>query len=485
MEQAGDGIFLLDDDFCVTEVNRAAEIMLGYAHGEMHGRRVAEFILPEDLTAEPPRLDELQRGGVILRERTMVRRDGSRLRVEVHTRRLAPGYYFGIARDLTDRMVLEARVRQAEKLEAIGLLAGGVAHDFNNLLTVIRGHCELLLSTLSEESDAALDVQSIHHAALRASRLTAQLLAFGRRQVLQPAVFDVNVLIEELLPMLRRLVGEDVLLSPELVPAPAHIRVDRTQFEQLLINLCSNARGAMPRGGVIELRTALIPCPLGRHDQRGVAIEIRDTGHGMDEATRARIFEPFFSTKAFGSGTGLGLAIVHGIVTQSGGDIECESDPGQGTTFRMRFGEATESSTSGALPASAQTPPRGCEAILIVDDDEPILNVVDRVLGQLGYLTIKSRSAADALALATEIDPPALALIDLVLADGTGDVLARTLIDHWPNTTVLFMTGYPDDELRRRGINPDGLAVLAKPFDTPELAELVRATLDGDRASVC
>ncbi len=489
MEQAVDGIFLLDEQFRVAEVNRAAEMMMGYAHREMLGHPVTDFIVPEELAAEPPHLDDLRRGGVIRRERTMVRQDGKHVRVEVHTRRIAPGYYFGIARDLTDRNLLEARVRQAEKLEAIGLLAGGVAHDFNNLLTVILGHCELLADAVRANSEAAQDAKAIQQAASRASALTAQLLAFGRRQVLQPEVFDVNVLISDLLPMLCRLVGEDVLISPELIPAPALVRLDRTQFEQILINLCANARDAMPHGGAIGLHTSIIACPLGRHNHRDIVIEVVDTGHGMSELTRARIFEPFFSTKAVGSGTGLGLAIVHGVVSQSGGHIECDSTPGIGTTFRMLFAEASGvppgRSLGRSLGRRTEGPSRGCETILIVDDDEFVVQVLTRVLGHLGYLVISARSVADARALAEDIAPPALALADLVLPDGTGDALARELRARWPALTTLFMTGHTQQELERRDVDVEGWSVLTKPFDPAELAEGVRAALDkaGARAT--
>ena len=369
----------------------------------------------------------------------------------------------------------EAQLRQAQKLEAIGTLAGGVAHDFNNLLTVISGHTSMLLEDLPPDSPVVPDLNQIQAAGDRAAKLTQQLLAFSRKQVTQPRVLDLNVVVRGVETLLRRLIGEDVRLKTVLTGHPVWIQADPTQLEQVLLNLAVNARDAMPSGGELGIE-------LREIEESEVELRVTDTGNGMDAETLERVFEPFFTTKGVGKGTGLGLSTVYGIVRQAGGRISVDSKPGEGTTFRVVLPKTTqpaEISVTGEFEVAA---PGGSETILIAEDEEPVRRFTAQVLTRGGYRVIEAGSGDEALKLAPAGTRIALLLTDVVMPGMSGKELHQRLSESRPGLKVLFMSGYPDDTIAIHGLLKPGLAFLQKPFRGPALLERVRDLLDGKLA---
>jgi signal transduction histidine kinase/CheY-like chemotaxis protein len=355
----------------------------------------------------------------------------------------------------------EEQLRQSQKMEAIGRLAGGVAHDFNNLLLAINGYAELLSAALTDVRQQRF-ANEIRAAGERAAGLTSQLLAFSRRQVLEPRVLDLNEAVTEVESMLRRLIGEGVRVRLELAPGLRHIEADPNQIGQVLLNLAVNARDAMSGSGTLRIST--------RNDDGCVVLEVADTGIGMDEETQARIFDPFFTTKEIGHGTGLGLSTVYGIVTQSGGSISLRSSPGRGATFVLRF-PATDKDVHADEAGDAQ-PERGQERILIVDDEGTVRDLLAQLLADAGYRVSVAGSAREAQALDQSFD---LLLTDVVMPETSGPELAQ-MIDA---RHVLFMSGYDQDALARANI-----PFLQKPFSRDELMHAVRAILDGERLAL-
>jgi PAS domain S-box-containing protein len=389
-----------------------------------------------------------------------------------------------VNQDVTDRRAAEEalrrseeQLRQAQKMEAVGQLAGGIAHDFNNLLTGVLTYCDLILQEVREGDPIRSDVEQIRHAGLRAAGLTRQLLAFSRRQVLQPRVLSLNATVGELDGMLRRLIGADVQLETELAPELWPVRADPGQLEQVLVNLVVNARDAMPRGGTITLTTA------NRQDAAGAfaTIAVTDTGHGMDSATQARIFEPFFTTKEPGKGTGLGLAMVYGIVEQSGGRIEVESAPGRGAAFTVRL-PRYEGAGDALLPRTDRRfPPGGGETVLLVEDETAVRSSTRRLLERHGYAVLEARHGADALRLveetAREVD---LVLTDLVMPEMGGRELVERLRGRRPGLKVLVMSGYTEKTIAPDGVLPPRTGFVEKPFPVESLLARVRELLDAD-----
>jgi PAS domain S-box-containing protein len=378
----------------------------------------------------------------------------------------------GVATDITERKQLEDQFRQAHKMEAVGQLAGGVAHDFNNVLTIIRAQTEFLLADLPADDVRRADVLEIQSAADRAAAFTRQLLAFSRRQLLQPEVLELNGVITGMETMVRRLVGEDVVLLTKLQADLPRIWADPGQLQQVIMNLAVNARDAMPRGGTLLIETGEVE--LDEHYPRQhpsakpgahVVLVVTDTGCGMDPATRSRIFEPFFTTKEPGKGTGLGLSTVYGIVKQSGGHIWVYSEMGRGTTFKLYFpphygavGDAEQEHT--VLPA------RGSGAtILVVEDERPVRSTVRRLLERHGYKVLEASNGQDALALvaarSTEIN---LVLSDMVMPGMGGTELAGRVRTLCPKLPVLLMTGYTEEAITRTGDRPLDEQVIEKPF---------------------
>jgi PAS domain S-box-containing protein len=390
----------------------------------------------------------------------------------------------GVGRDVTERKRLEEELRQSQKMEAVGRLAGGIAHDFNNLLTAINGYAEFLLDELESE-DLRSHAEEISNAGRRAAALTRQLLVFSRRQVLQPQVLDPNEIIVEMDRLLRRVIGEDIELVTILDESLVRVAADRSQLEQIIVNLAVNARDAMQGGGKITIETSnVLVDPSGSRAHRDLApgsyalIAITDTGCGMDEQTQARIFEPFFTTKGEDGGTGLGLSTVYGIVAQSGGEIRVHSEPGQGARFEIFLPRTTASAEKGDAPESESTPPTGGETILLVEDEHSVRRLARRVLSQEGYRLHVAEGPQEALEIAERL-PGAIDLLltDVVMPGMTGPELARVLTASRPEMKVLYVSGYSTNPLEDSDGSVGHVAFLAKPFTPQALVARVRELL--------
>jgi PAS domain S-box-containing protein len=387
--------------------------------------------------------------------------------------------------DITERRVLEEKFLQAQKMEAVGRLAGGLAHDFNNLLTIINGYSEFVLNSLPQDDPARELVAQITSAGDRAASLTRQLLAFSRQQVLAPRVLDLNAVVGNLDKMLRRLIGEDVELAGTLPPGLGSIEADPGQIEQVILNLAVNARDAMPRGGklTLETRNVLLDDSYAatRSDVRPgpyVLLAVSDTGHGMTPEVKARIFEPFFTTKGPGKGTGLGLATVYGIVKQSGGHLEVYSEPNVGTTFKIYLPRIEQPAPVGSTP-EVTMPPTGGETLLLVEDEEAVLALSREVLSASGYTVLTASRGRQALQLAKQLAGPIHLLVtDVVMPEMGGRQLAERIAALHPETRVLYVSGYTDDAVVRHGILEHEVHFLQKPFSPLALALKVREVLD-------
>ena len=389
-----------------------------------------------------------------------------------------------MAQRVSERQTLELQLRHAQKMEAVGRLAGGVAHDFNNLLTAIRSYADLMLDDMAAWDPKRADAMEIRNAATRAAALTAQLLAFSRKQMLQPKVLDTAQVLTEVKGMLQRLLIEEIRLAVEVPAGLWHVRADRGQLEQVIVNLAVNSRDAMPHGGLLHISAVndVVLDPITTRDgeippAEYVVIRVSDSGVGMDAATLARAFEPFFTTKPTGAGTGLGLSTVHGIVHQSGGFVTIESAPQQGTTIAVylpRVLERVDTGTKGETVAQ-----RGnAETILVVEDELAVRSLARRVLEKTGYRVLEASSPADAMRLSQanrgEID---LIVSDVVMPEMNGPALVARVLELCPNARVLFISGYADEDVMGRGI-ANGMSLLQKPFSAQELVERVREVLD-------
>ena len=391
----------------------------------------------------------------------------------------------GAAQDITERK-LEEQLRQAQKMESIGRLAGGVAHDFNNLLTVIQGYCGLMETQISRGDPLLKDLEQIQRASERAAALTRQLLAFSRKQIMIPAVLDLNDLVLNLRKMLERLIGEDITLATVLQPDLWQVTADPGQIEQVIMNLAVNARDAMPTGGLLTLETGNIhldnnftrtypEAPVGPC----VMLTVTDTGQGMDKQTQAQIFEPFFTTKEAGKGTGLGLATVYGIIKQSEGDIIVYSKPGHGTTFRIYLPASKIISKNLATHPTQSVTHRGSETILLVEDDEMVRNLVRTVLQDNGYTILEALHGGKALSVVEQHEGPIdLLVTDVIMPEMSGQELAEQLKTLYPQMKMLFMSGYTDDAVVRHGVRTAEVEFLPKPFSPSVLASKIREVLD-------
>ena len=382
----------------------------------------------------------------------------------------------------------EDQLRQAQKMEAIGRLAGGVAHDFNNLLTAIIGYTEVILERVDPDEQTRRDVGEIRKAADRAAALTRQLLAFGRKQFLRPEVLDLNETVTGLMQMLPRVIGEHNQTVPRLAPGLWRVTADPSQMEQVLVNLVLNARDAMPTGGTIAIDTANVELTPTRIANEGltlpagayVMLSVSDTGTGMDANTRAHAFEPFFTTKPKGKGTGLGLATVYGIVDQSGGAITIQTALGHGTTVRI-FLPAVSAPVESRAPESAPQITFGTESILLVEDNDAVRELARRTLRARGYTVLEARNADEALAVVATGAQPQLLVTDVVMPGLSGPNLAARLLQHNQRLRVLYMSGYSEDATAVHGTFWGGVPLLQKPFTPHELAERVRMALDTAR----
>ncbi len=492
VEQAPVGIYRSNPAGRFLSANRALARILGYdSAADLLG-----LDLTRDVYADPAERQRLlDRDSYTEREydeveATWKRKDGRRLTVQLSVRAVRDGtggveYYETFVRDATEQRRLEGQLLQAQKMEAVGRLAGGVAHDFNNLLTVILSYSDLLLEDLPLDIPDREDVEEIRKAAIAASALTRQLLAFSRQQVLEPRVLDVNTVVASTEKLLTRLLGEDVSLTTSLAVALGAVKVDPGQLEQIIMNLAVNARDAMPRGGRLSMETANVEMdegyvrghPLARPGHY-VMLAVSDTGIGMDAATQARIFEPFFTTKEAGKGTGLGLATVYGIVRQSGGFIWVYSEPDHGTSFKIYLPRADEP----VSPAAAAAPQvvGGSETVLVVEDVAAVRAVTRQMLERHGYRVLEASNGATALSLAQQHQSAIHLLVtDVVMPEVSGRELADQLVQLRPDMKVLFMSGYTDDAIVRHGILQEGIAYLQKPFTPDTLARKVRVVLDG------
>jgi PAS domain S-box-containing protein len=391
----------------------------------------------------------------------------------------------GISQDVTEQHALQAQFLQAQKMDAVGRLAGGVAHDFNNVLTVILGFCELLLADGDSNDRRQADIGEIHKAGLRAAGLTRQLLAFSRKQVIEPTTLDLNVVIAEMQVMLGRLIGEDVKVLLGLRPTLSTVLADRGHVEQIVMNLAVNARDAMPKGGTLTIETDNIDLDeqyttthLGVKTGPYVVLTMSDTGAGMSPAVQARLFEPFFTTKDIGKGSGLGLATVHGIVERSGGAINVYSEVGRGTSFKVYFPRADAAKNVPAAPPSMAESSGGTATVLVVEDADGLRALVVRMLQVQGYTVLAAASAEGALRLFDENPSIDVLLTDVVMPGGSGPDLTAELTKRRPTLKVVYMSGYTDDAMVLHGVLEPGITFLHKPFTAAKLGRTIREALE-------
>ncbi len=470
--------------------NAAAEGLYGYTREELLRMTLHDTWPPQEAPAMRETVQKLQTDRALTHEIVIQRRDGKLLNLEVRIRNIDfDGVQAQIAllTDITETKRLESLLQQSQKMEAIGNLAGGVAHDFNNLLTVILGLSDSMLYRLGDDDPLRDMATEIYAAGKRAANLTTQLLAFSRKQILKPQILELNYVVSNISRMLRRLVGEDVQISLHMNEGLGQVEADLSQLEQVLVNLAVNARDAMPMGGnlVIETHQADIDeagavvngVPAGNY----VVIVVSDTGCGMDEATKARIFEPYFTTKEVGKGTGLGLSMVFGVVKQSGGTVTVYSEVGMGTTFKIYL-PRVESPISQEVETRdlSYSPPTGDgDTILLVEDEPSLRKLALAVLSQGGYNVLPAGSGKEALQIANNLtSEPALLLTDVVMPEMSGMELAEDLHRKWPGLVVLYTSGYTDHALLQRNALNRDMAFLQKPYMPGALLEHVAAVLE-------
>jgi two-component system sensor histidine kinase/response regulator len=472
--------------------NKPLESLTGYSAAELSRMTPKDLLPPEAAQACFDSLEVVLHKGHDEIEVPVLTKDGRAIlhflkRVRIETDDGPCVLTIGL--DISDRRRLEEQFRQSQKMEAVGNLAGGIAHDFNNLLTVILGYAELLQDGLAPGDPKRADLEEIALTAQKAADLTGQLLAFSRKQMLQPVVFDVNQSIRAMEKMLRRVLGEDLILTTQLGEAPARCLADPGQFEQAMLNLVVNARDAMPQGGHLSIRTELSKLREGhpslQNDRRPgvyVHVSVTDTGSGMSPEIQARIFDPFFTTKAVGKGTGLGLAMVYGMVQQSGGMVEVHSQPGHGSTFDLYFPSTVESAGPG--PGSAAVPDhRGKETVLLVEDEYALRDLTEQALRSYGYQVLAAANGAEALDLVqTRGSEIGIVVTDVVMPLQSGPALAEDIQRLAPGLPILFVSGHTDDAVLRHGLLTREIHFLSKPYMQRDLALKVREILDGQAA---
>jgi PAS domain S-box-containing protein len=501
VETSLDAFVQMDARGTVTEWNQRAEAIFGWSRAGAIGKNLASLIVPErHRAAHATGIERYLRGGEELLpgrrfEIEAQRRDGTEVKVELSVtalRRRGGVVFNGFVRDLTEKLAAEEQIRQAQKMEAVGQLTGGVAHDFNNMLTVITGTIDILAEGVADRPQLATITRLIGEAANRGAELTRQLLAFSRKQPLQPRETNVNALIVESAKLLRATLGEQIEIESMLEEEAWGALVDPGQLSSALLNLALNARDAMPGGGKLRIETANVALGesevrINRDVQPGqyVMIAVSDTGAGIPEAIRHRVFEPFFSTKTPGKGTGLGLSMVYGFVKQSGGQIRIESEDGRGTTFRIYLPQAPGARVAPYVEAAPTALIDGRnEIILVVEDDDLVRNYVTAQLQTLGYRTIAAANATEALTLVDMGAAFDLLFTDVIMP-GTmnGRALAEAVAKRLGAVKVLFTSGYTEDAIMHHGRLDPGVLLLTKPYRKSDLARMIRLALDTDAAA--
>jgi PAS domain S-box-containing protein len=493
IENAADVVSIVDFSGVLRYTSPAAMRVLGFEPRELQGKSFFDLMHPDDALVARLVFKELaeQSGNVRSDEVRFRHKDGSWRTLNLTAKNLenVRGVESIVvnARDTTHQKALETELRQAQRMETVGQLAGGVAHDFNNLLTAINGRTEFLAESKNLDASQREDVEEIRLAAGRAASLTRQLLAFSRKQVLMPRVVDLNEVIRNMERMLRRLIGEDIVVQVVHQQTLGHITADSGQLEQILLNLCVNSRDAMPDGGVLRIETANVssadpgPPTTSIEATNLVMLCVSDTGQGMDDHTKDRIFEPFFTTKPEGKGTGLGLSTVYGIVKQSGATITVETALGRGTAFRIYF-----TRTDAELSASRVAPLRqeGSERLLLVEDDRSVRELAERIFRDRGYEVTVTADGNEALrAFAAAPHQVDMVVTDLIMPGMNGRELVQALHQIRPDLKALYVSGYTEDEIIRRGLHDPSIAFLHKPFTADELVDKVRALLDARESS--
>ena len=498
VENARDIIYEHDLSGRYTQTNKAGQQLTGYTQAETLELNMANTIAPEYLEKAREMLRLKLAGEIVTAyEVEILTKEGGRIPVEVNTRLVyqngVPVGVQGIARDITERKLLEEalheseqQLRQSQKLEAIGQLAGGVAHDFNNLLTAINGYSALALRRLGDDHPISSYLEEIKKAGDRAANLTRQLLAFGRKQLLQPLAINLNDIVGDMSKLLKRLIGENVQLITVPGVGLKQIKADPGQLEQVIVNLVVNARDAMPRGGTVTIETAntvLDGVYATKHVDVSpgeyVMLAVSDTGVGMDQVTRSHIFEPFFTTKEKDKGTGLGLSTVYGIIKQSGGNVWVYSELGKGTTFKIYLPLAAGETTVKGEGADHAPVKRGSETVLLVEDEDMVRKLASELLEESGYIVLEANGGEEAINLCkAHTQPIDLLITDVVMPKLSGKEVAAQLRAVHPETKVLFMSGYTDEAIVHHGIVDSGIDFIQKPFSERALAQKIRDVLD-------
>ncbi|MGZ4334591.1 MAG: PAS domain S-box protein, partial [Gaiellaceae bacterium] len=490
VESSRDLITVLDPDGTIRLISRSVREILGYAQEDLVGTNFADLAHADDFAAAVGALAAATRGeDPLIAQARVVAKNGAVRMLEGKVSAVFdpagnPTLLVANSRDVTERISLEEQLRQSQKMEAIGKLAGGVAHDFNNLLTAINGYSDLALESLPpEEDDLRHSLEEIRRAGERAAELTRQLLAFSRQQVLRPEPVELSAIIEGYLAIFERLVGEDITVHTKLDPKLPTVNADPGQLGQVLLNLVVNARDAMADGGELRIETAIVEIDrehlAGVPPARYVTLTVSDTGLGMDELTVQRVFEPFFTTKPPGKGTGMGLSTVHGIVQQSGGTIVVHSKPNEGASFRVYFPVAGQTAATRAVEPSAAGRGDDDATILVVEDEPLVRGIMQEMLESLGYRVLAAEAPHEAIAIAESAETFDLVLTDVVMPQMNGHELALRLVELRPGVPILYTSGYTGEVVEARGVLDARDMFLQKPFTIAALAAKVRMALTG------